>query len=158
MIGYGCVGRTDSGRVRENNEDAFVSTSIPDTPLVLLAAIDGVGGYEGGEVAASITAQTLLSFVLEHRADKPLDLMKKAMVEANNAVCAEKAVRPSLDRMACVASAALVDLDRKQACALAACLPAPLERTPDRSTPFLRKRQAQIYSLIPTLTYPEWAQ
>ena len=115
MIGYGCVGRTDSGRVRENNEDAFVATRIPDTPLVLLAAIDGVGGYEGGEVAASITAQTLLSFVLEHRADKPLDLMKKAMVEANNAICAEKAVRPSLDRMACVASAALVDLDRKQA-------------------------------------------
>lgn len=49
-------------------------------------------------------------------------------------------------------------LDRKQACALAACLPAPLERTPERPTPFLRKRQAQIYSLIPTLTYPEWAQ
>lgn len=49
------------------------------------------------------------------------------------------------------------DLDRKQACALAACLPAPLERNPEKSTPALRKRQSQIYALIPKLTYPDWA-
>lgn len=101
--------------VRENNEDAFVTARIPDTPLILLAAIDGVGGYEGGEIAASITSRTLLSYVEEHHADRPLDLMKKAMIEANNAICAEKSGRPAISRMACVASAALVDLEKKMA-------------------------------------------
>ena len=50
------------------------------------------------------------------------------------------------------------DIDRKQACAIAACLPAPLERTPDNTSGFLGRRQRQIHSLIPKLTYPEWAQ
>ena len=49
------------------------------------------------------------------------------------------------------------DMDRKQACALAACLPAPLDRNPEKPTPALRKRQSQIYALIPTLRYPDWA-
>ena len=50
------------------------------------------------------------------------------------------------------------EIDRKQACAIAACLPAPLERTPDNTAGFLGRRQRQIYSLIPKLTYPEWAK
>ena len=49
------------------------------------------------------------------------------------------------------------DVDRKQACTLAACLPAPLERNPLNPTGFVRKRQAQVYALMPKLTYPEWA-
>ena len=35
MTGYCYIGRTDSGMVRENNEDAFVAARIPDTPLIL---------------------------------------------------------------------------------------------------------------------------
>ena len=50
------------------------------------------------------------------------------------------------------------DVDRKQACAIAACLPAPLERTPDNTVGFLGRRQRQIYNLIPKLDYPEWAR
>lgn len=115
MIRYDLNGRTDPGRVRDNNEDAFVAARIEGAPLLLLAAIDGVGGYEGGEVASAIMAQTLLSYVEGHRTDKPLDVMKRAFVEANNAICAEKAAKPDLARMACVASAVLVDLDRKMA-------------------------------------------
>ncbi len=49
-------------------------------------------------------------------------------------------------------------IDRKQACALAACLPAPLERSPENSGDFIRKRRAQIHALIPKLSYPGWAQ
>lgn len=50
-----------------------------------------------------------------------------------------------------------MELNRKQACTLAACLPAPLERSPLNPSGFVRKRQAQIYALIPNLTYPDWA-
>ena len=49
------------------------------------------------------------------------------------------------------------DIGRKQACALAASLPAPRERNPHRPTESLRKRQTQIHSLMTTLKYPRWA-
>ncbi len=115
MDTYRLVGRTDPGRVRENNEDAYVATPVDGTSWLLLAAIDGVGGYEGGEVAAAITARTLQDYVKGHRTDKPLELMKQALAEANNAICAEKDREPDLSEMACVASAALVDLESRMA-------------------------------------------
>ena len=115
MKTYSLCGKTDPGRVRENNEDAYVASRIDGTSWLLLAAIDGVGGYEGGEVAAAITAETLQSYVEAHKGDKPLDLLKRALMEANNAIYAEKARKPALAEMAGVASAALVDLDTKMA-------------------------------------------
>ena len=44
---------TDTGRVREHNEDAIGST--PDIGLMVLA--DGMGGYNAGEVASGIAVQ-----------------------------------------------------------------------------------------------------
>jgi protein phosphatase len=44
---------TDTGRVREHNEDAIGST--PDVGLMVLA--DGMGGYNAGEVASGIAVQ-----------------------------------------------------------------------------------------------------
>ena len=49
------------------------------------------------------------------------------------------------------------DIDKRQACAIAASLPDPWDRSPDKNTSFLRKRRAQIYTLISTLKYPDWA-
>ena len=49
------------------------------------------------------------------------------------------------------------DIDRKQACAIAARLPTPLEQTNDDTASHRRIRQRQIHALIPTLVYPEWA-
>lgn len=50
------------------------------------------------------------------------------------------------------------ELDRKQACAIAASLPAPMKRNPANPTDYLQKRQRQISALIPTLSYPDWAR
>ncbi|MBT8101688.1 MAG: Stp1/IreP family PP2C-type Ser/Thr phosphatase [Gammaproteobacteria bacterium] len=44
---------TDTGRVREHNEDAI--GAIPDIGLMVLA--DGMGGYNAGEVASGIAVQ-----------------------------------------------------------------------------------------------------
>ena len=49
------------------------------------------------------------------------------------------------------------EIDKRQACAIAASLPDPWDRSPDKNTSFLRKRRAQIYALVSTLKYPEWA-
>lgn len=52
---------TDTGRVREHNEDAIGSN--PDLGLMVLA--DGMGGYNAGEVASGIAVQTITELVAE---------------------------------------------------------------------------------------------
>ena len=51
-------GITNTGRMRSNNEDAFLAEALPNGWIVA-CVIDGVGGYEGGEVAADIARQTI---------------------------------------------------------------------------------------------------
>jgi len=55
----GCVGMSDSGRVREHNEDTIGTDS--DIGLVVLA--DGMGGYKAGEVASGIAVRTVMSLL-----------------------------------------------------------------------------------------------
>lgn len=56
-----CVGATDTGRVREHNEDTIGTDS--EVGLVVLA--DGMGGYKSGEVASGIAVRTLLGLIKE---------------------------------------------------------------------------------------------
>jgi protein phosphatase len=56
-----CVGVTDTGRVREHNEDTFGTDA--DIGLVVLA--DGMGGYKAGEVASGITVRTIMGLLKE---------------------------------------------------------------------------------------------
>jgi len=52
---------TDTGKVREHNEDAI--GSIGDIGLMVLA--DGMGGYNAGEVASGIAVQTVTELAAE---------------------------------------------------------------------------------------------
>ena len=52
-------GESNLGRRRTNNEDAFITQTIWDNENVLAVVIDGVGGYDGGEVAAAIAKSTI---------------------------------------------------------------------------------------------------
>ena len=49
-----CVGLTDTGKVREHNED----TIAVDADIGLLVLADGMGGYNAGEVASGIAVKT----------------------------------------------------------------------------------------------------
>ena len=46
-------GTTDTGKMRDNNEDNFIAQKIVNGKYIAGCVIDGVGGYEGGEVAAA---------------------------------------------------------------------------------------------------------
>ena len=55
------VGKTDTGRVREHNEDTIAS----DVDVGLLVLADGMGGYNAGEVASGIAVKTITNLVRE---------------------------------------------------------------------------------------------
>jgi protein phosphatase len=55
------VGITDTGKVREHNED----TIAYDAEIGLLVLADGMGGYNAGEVASGIAVKTIVNLVRE---------------------------------------------------------------------------------------------
>lgn len=101
-------GATDKGRVRLNNEDDFFVRPVLNGAYLAACVIDGVGGYEGGEVAAQIAHDALLNY-LSVPSGEVGTMMAEAMVAANDQIMAAKKNNPQLADMACVATLALVD-------------------------------------------------
>src|ERR1051325_10760762 len=80
------AGVTDIGRVRHNNEDAFIVAPVGSDDVVksasgesvfdlggvrvLLAVSDGMGGAAAGEVASAIVLQSLRQSLVEQRSDR----------------------------------------------------------------------------------------
>jgi serine/threonine protein phosphatase PrpC len=98
------AGRTDAGRVRPKNEDAFViadlGVALPRDRMpvaefdvsergALLAVSDGVGGARAGEVASKLVVESLARFMAASApAHVPSEaLLKGAVQEAHRAVC-----------------------------------------------------------------------
>ena len=106
-------GRTDTGQVRSNNEDTFIVQPLADSRCIAACVIDGVGGYEGGEVAAQIAKETIEAQLQTDTNDWPYAL-KKALAVANERIYAEKMNRRNNQHMACVATLALADLANNQ--------------------------------------------
>ncbi|MBR6691860.1 MAG: serine/threonine-protein phosphatase [Bacteroidaceae bacterium] len=103
-------GNTDLGMVRKNNEDAFVVMNVWDDMHVLAVAIDGVGGYEGGEVAAAIARDSIVQYLNENKEGEKAELLKRALVFANNNIYAERHRDAERSHMSCVLTAVLVDV------------------------------------------------
>ncbi len=72
-IGVGVA--TDIGRVREGNEDSYLS----DEPLFAVA--DGMGGHKGGEVASQLAVE-----ILEHESREGTVALGQQLRDANAAV------------------------------------------------------------------------
>lgn len=99
------------GRLRQNNEDDFIAQFVWDDKHVLCVVIDGLGGYEGGEVASSIARETIVTFLNAHRMGDCLDLLKQAVTQANNNIVSRQLEMPGLNRMGCVITAGLFELE-----------------------------------------------
>lgn len=108
------VGKTDMGRIRTNNEDAFVAQKLWDENTYIAIAIDGVGGYEGGEIAADIAKKTIPEFLLASSNGERVELLKQAVTAANNAIFEAREADPEHGQMSCVLTAAIIDVAQKQ--------------------------------------------
>lgn len=107
-------GATDTGRKRTNNEDSYIACEIWGGRHLLLAAIDGIGGYEGGEVAAEIARSTITDDVSSRPGSDCLELLKQAVTHANNAIVEHKSSDPDRSQMGCVISSAIISLDERR--------------------------------------------
>jgi PPM family protein phosphatase len=92
--------RTDVGRVRQGNEDAF-TVQHP-----LFAVADGMGGHQGGEVASKLALERL-----ERVTDGESDLAE-VVRDANRAVFSKAAEDPGLRGMGTTLTAVRVEGDR----------------------------------------------
>jgi serine/threonine protein phosphatase PrpC len=101
-----------TGRMRTNNEDAFIAQKVLQGRYIAACVIDGVGGYEGGEVAAAINTQAILDYFSVPSGDV-LTMMKEAFAVANEKIASGKKKNKAYESMACVATLALVDVAAK---------------------------------------------
>lgn len=103
-------GMTDPGRCRENNEDAYLLERKGS--YVIAAVADGVGGYEGGEVASYLACKCISDYLWDSP-EKVLgkDALKQAVIYANNAVVSQQQ-NPRLSSMGCVLTAVLFDMEQ----------------------------------------------
>ena len=103
-------GMTDPGSCRENNEDTYLLERKGS--YVIAAVADGIGGYEGGEVASYLACK----YISDYLWDSPekvmgKDVLKQAVIHANNAVVSQQQ-NPRLCSMGCVLTAVLFDMEQ----------------------------------------------
>lgn len=84
--------RTDTGLVREHNEDDFIV--LPDEEVFVVA--DGMGGHNAGSLASEICVETVRNFFAEHASDIEVEeecaapvaepSLAEALIRANRAI------------------------------------------------------------------------
>jgi protein phosphatase len=99
---------SDIGTNRDNNEDACGSHTESDN-CVIFAIADGVGGYEGGEIASAQAVEvTLTAFRESPIAWGPAKRMHRAVQRANIEIHNRALTVPELRRMATTLTAVVV--------------------------------------------------
>ncbi len=99
---------SDVGTNRENNEDACGSHE-EDESCVVFAVADGVGGYEGGEIASAQAIEVTLRAFSESPAGwDPAKRLHRAVQRANIEIHNRALTVPELRRMATTLTAAVV--------------------------------------------------
>jgi serine/threonine protein phosphatase PrpC len=106
-------GITDTGKVRDNNEDAFIAKKVLNNKFIIACAIDGVGGYAGGEIAAEIARESIFENFASPSGDL-IEAMKASFKQANEKIFAEKLQTKEHSKMACVLTLAVVDVENNQ--------------------------------------------
>ena len=106
-------GITDLGRQRQNNEDAFIAEPTANGRYLIACVIDGVGGYSGGEIAASIARETILKR-LASLSGEVIPVLTEAFALANEKIWQERHAVKEHSKMACVLTLAVADLSSNQ--------------------------------------------
>ena len=99
-------GITDKGKRRNSNEDTFAIEETGGGEWLIACVVDGVGGYEGGEIAAEIAREVLLKQLQDITEPDITKRLRNAVAAANAAIMQEKK-SSDLKEMACVLTCVL---------------------------------------------------
>ena len=95
---------SDVGKVRELNEDYF-SVSYPEDEIQLFVLADGMGGYNGGEIASQLAVNSVKNYIASNYANAKnsnedlLELVKNASQYANMVVYEKAQTSEELKKM-----------------------------------------------------------
>ena len=96
--------KSDIGKAREMNQDSYyISTSLDEIQSYLLA--DGMGGYNGGEIASKLAIQSAKSYIennfkdIDKDRDSIIQLIGSSMEYANMVICDKAKQEPELEKM-----------------------------------------------------------
>lgn len=96
--------KTDIGQERKRNEDYFYA-SKPEDKIKLFIVADGMGGYNGGEVASKLAVDNAKEYIQKHFAnykeskEKIAELLIEATKYANSAVYKKSQTKKDLEGM-----------------------------------------------------------
>ena len=100
---------SDVGLERDLNEDRYCVLETQHG--VFWAVFDGLGGVQGGEVAAQIAMDVILREISESEEDDPENLLTAAIKEANRIILLRRQ-NPNFSSMGTTVVAALISKDR----------------------------------------------
>ena len=109
-------GKTDTGRIRESNQDSFICGRLTENTLFCVVC-DGMGGANGGNVASSMAVKIISDRIIdvyrEELADNSLkNMLESAIAAANINIYDTSMTDENLHGMGTTAVAAVV-VDRK---------------------------------------------
>ena len=85
------LAKSDKGRIREQNEDYYYVSDENKVPGLYMLA-DGMGGYEGGEIASRLAIDAAARYIgnhfdlIDHMKEDIMDLIGEAIKYANEIV------------------------------------------------------------------------
>ena len=109
--------KSDIGRARDMNQDAYYASQPSDTVGLYIVA-DGMGGYNGGEIASSLAVTAAKNYIetnfaeTEHTKEKLQELVKNAIEYANMIVYEKSKEIQQLEGMGTTIEVALVHNNR----------------------------------------------
>jgi serine/threonine protein phosphatase PrpC len=106
-------GITDTGKERQNNEDAFIARQSAENRFIIACVIDGVGGYAGGEIAAGLAREAILKR-LEKPSGDVISMIIDCFELANERIIEQKQLNKEYAQMSCVSTLALADIVNNQ--------------------------------------------
>ncbi len=121
QLRYTVASRSDTGRVRKNNQDSVFAGQVgiaPGSTALLCLVADGMGGARAGEQASRIASDVTQAYVHDHAAGKTLDdaawqlLLRSAANLANDRVYTESRANAEQQGMGTTLTVALFVGDR----------------------------------------------
>ncbi|HEY9050930.1 MAG TPA: protein phosphatase 2C domain-containing protein [Gammaproteobacteria bacterium] len=122
MLQLQLYGGTDRGLVRKNNEDSIGFTQFEQAPITLAMVADGVGGYNGGEIASRLAVDNIEGYIrnaitqavngggyTEHWMEQ---VLANSIEHANRIITTQQQQDQALNKMACTIVSVLIKDDQ----------------------------------------------